>query len=241
MARAGHWGIAAALTLAVAATKPAASQEFYAGKTLTLLAGAPAGAEQDKLARLVAKHLGAHIPGKPVITVDNRSANGGLDALNAFFNDAPKDGTALHLVMPGMTLLQALRAPQVHYNTAALGYIGNLSKSPHVLATWWVTGFKTIDDGRRREMVLGAVGNASPGALYPDIVTACCARDSRSMEATGGTQMSMKPWKTPRSAAAWSHGARLWRTSRAGSRKSGWDFCFRPVSRAIPPCPRRHC
>ena len=159
-----------ALAAATAATAPSRAQDFYQGKTVTLLAGAPAGAEHDKLARLVARHLAGHIPGKPAIAVDNRQANGGIDALNGFFADAPRDGTALHLPMPGLALLQALRAPGVRYDSGALDYIGNLSRSPQVLATWWVTGFKTIDDGRRREMNLGAVGAYGVGAIYPAII-----------------------------------------------------------------------
>ncbi len=159
-----------ALALTALLALPCAAQDFYQGKSLTLLAGAPAGSDQDKLARLVAKYLAIHIPGKPSISVENRSANAGFDALNSFANEAPKDGTALHLVMPGMTLLQTLGAPGVRYDSGALGYVGNLARAPHVLATWWVTGFKTIDDGRRREMLLGAVGPASPGAIYPAIL-----------------------------------------------------------------------
>ncbi len=170
MARAGFLALAA--TAAVLAAEPAAARDFYEGKTIALLAGAPAGSEHDKLARLVAKHLQAQIPGKPAINVDNRSANAGVDALNAFAADAPKDGTALHLVMPGMTFLQAVRAPSARFDTGALNYLGNLSKAPHALVTWWVTGFKTIDDGRRREMNLGAVGNVGPGAYYPPILDA---------------------------------------------------------------------
>ena len=169
MAKAGlNWCIV--LASVILATQPARAQDFYQGKTVTLLAGAPAGGEHDKLARLVARHLAAHIPGKPTITVENRQANGGVDALNAFFADAPKDGTALHMPMPGMALLQALRAPAVRYDAGALEYVGNLSRSPMVLVTWWVTGFKTIDDGRRREMSLGAVGASGVGAIYPAVV-----------------------------------------------------------------------
>jgi hypothetical protein len=164
--------IFASLLLATLAAAPAGAQDFWQGKTVTLLAGAPAGSDHDKLAKLVGKHLPNHLSGKPAITVDNRSSNNGVDALNAFYADAPKDGTALHLLMPGMALLQALGAPNAKYDAGKLAYVGNLSRAPQILMTWWVTGFKTIDDGRRREMALGAMGAASLGAVYPEILNA---------------------------------------------------------------------
>ena len=83
---------------------------------------------------------------------------GSFTAANFMFQAAPKDGTALHLLMPGMALLQALGAPNAKYDAGKLAYVGNLSRAPQILMTWWVTGFKTIDDGRRREMALGAIG-----------------------------------------------------------------------------------
>ena len=157
------------LALALMATQ-ASAQDFWQGKTVTLLAGPPAGSDHDKLARLVAKHLATQLPGKPTINVDNRSSNNGVDALNSFYSDAPKDGTALHLLMPGMALMQAVGAPNVKYDAGKLAIVGNLSRAPQVLMTWWVTGFKTIDDGRRREMALGAIGPVSLGAIYPEIL-----------------------------------------------------------------------
>lgn len=164
--------ILCALAFSTAGGAAAPAQDSFQGKTLTLLVGAPAGSDYDKLAKLVAIRLSTQLPGKPAINVDNRSSNAGIDALNAFAADSPKDGTALHLLMPGMALLQVLRAPEVRYDAAALGYVGSLSRAPQVLAAWWVTGFKTIDDGRRREMLLGSAGKTSVAAYYPAIINA---------------------------------------------------------------------
>src|SRR5437667_9839914 len=86
--------VAAALVLGYgfpAFAQPA--QNFYAGKQITLVCGAAVGGGYDAHARLLARHLGRLIPGRPSIVVQNQPAAGSLVAANQIYNAAPKDGT----------------------------------------------------------------------------------------------------------------------------------------------------
>src|SRR5262245_11984583 len=94
--------------LALAAT-PAAAQsvaDFYTGKQITMIVGSTVGGGYDNQARLVARHLGRHIPGNPTIIVQNMPAAGSLAATNHMFNIAPKDGSTIALVQRGMLLIK---------------------------------------------------------------------------------------------------------------------------------------
>src|SRR5262245_16475686 len=71
--------------------------DFYKDKPLTLIAGYTAGGGYDLYARIVANHLGRHIPGQPRIIVQNMPGAGSLRAANHLYNVAPKDGSAIGL------------------------------------------------------------------------------------------------------------------------------------------------
>src|SRR3954465_11199399 len=100
--RVGPAAVAAVLVLCGAA--PAAAEDFYAGKQITLIVGAGVGGGYDHQARLVAHHLSKHIPGNPGIIVENMPAAGGMTATNYLFSTAPQDGSTFALVQRGMLL-----------------------------------------------------------------------------------------------------------------------------------------
>src|SRR5262245_41074895 len=83
---------------------PAVAQDFYAGKQITFVVGAGVGGGYDHQARLVARHLGRHLPGNPPIIVQNMPAAGSMAATNYMFSTAPRDGTAIALIQRGMML-----------------------------------------------------------------------------------------------------------------------------------------
>ena len=92
---------AAALAAAVSATamtRAAQAQsvaDFYKGKQVSMLVGSGAGGGFDAYARLVARHLGSHIPGNPTLVVLNKPGAGSLTMVNSLVNAGPFDGTAI--------------------------------------------------------------------------------------------------------------------------------------------------
>ena len=83
--------VAAALSITLL-SGPAKAQDFYAGKQLNMLVGSAPGGGYDAYARLFARHLPRHIPGQPVIVVQNMPAAGSLAAMNQLANSSPRDG-----------------------------------------------------------------------------------------------------------------------------------------------------
>ena len=69
------FNVIAALLLLLAAIWPARAAEdvagFYRGKQIRFIVGSAPGGTYDLLARIVARHIGAHIPGNPLIIVHN--------------------------------------------------------------------------------------------------------------------------------------------------------------------------
>jgi tripartite-type tricarboxylate transporter receptor subunit TctC len=87
-----------AVLLAAVAAQPASSagvEDFYKGKTVSLLIGYSVGGGYDTYGRLVARHLGKHIPGNPIIVPQNMTGAGSLKAANYLYSVAPKDGSVI--------------------------------------------------------------------------------------------------------------------------------------------------
>ena len=106
--------LATATALVLALTAPANAQTpFFAHKTITISIGYTAGGSYDLYGRLVARHLGKHIPGQPTVVPQNMPGAGSLRAANYVYNIAPKDGTALGIVTQTVALEEALGTPGV--------------------------------------------------------------------------------------------------------------------------------
>src|SRR5689334_19014257 len=78
--------------------------DFYRGKNVALIIGYSAGGGYDAYGRVVARHLGKHIPGNPAVVAQNMPGAGSLRSANFLFNVAPKDGTAIAHFSRGLAM-----------------------------------------------------------------------------------------------------------------------------------------
>jgi tripartite-type tricarboxylate transporter receptor subunit TctC len=153
--------VVAALVCAMGLANPrrAAGQEsFYRGKTVIILAGVAPGGSFDLYARLVARHLGDHIAGRPTIIVENKSGAGGLTAFSYLCKVAPPDGTVLEIVPPAIALTQALKPADAPCDVRALNWIGRLTPINEVFYTWHTSPTKTLADLQRRQTLTAGTG-----------------------------------------------------------------------------------
>src|SRR5260370_21652483 len=100
MKLAARWAHLAGLVAVVLSGTVARADEvadFYRGRTLSLLAGFNVGGGADAYARLIARHLGMHLPGNPAVVVKNMQGAGSVLAANHVFNVSPKDRTEIRL------------------------------------------------------------------------------------------------------------------------------------------------
>lgn len=161
--------LAAALLAAsaIASLQPADAAEprpFYAGKTVTIVVGLPPGGGADAYARLVQRHYPRHIPGRPLIVVQNLPGAGSLRAVT-YLNNLPADGTALGTFSSAL-LNEALIAPnRVTTDFRSYGWIGNVSEDVRVCYVWGGSGVRTWRDAlaRDKELFMGATAPGTAG------------------------------------------------------------------------------
>src|SRR5882672_2440953 len=155
-------GTAAALGLILAQTAHAQSAEpYFARKTITISIGYTAGGSYDLYGRLVARHLGKHIPGQPTVVAQNMPGAGSLKAANYIYEVAPRDGTALAVVVESIALEQALSNPAAQYDAAKLNYVGRVATSNNIFMQWNTSKVQSIADSQKVESSLAGTGPGS--------------------------------------------------------------------------------
>lgn len=140
---------------------------FYKGKSITISVGYSPGGDYDLRSRLIAKHMGKHIPGNPNIIVRNMTGGGGMIVTNWLANIAVRDGTAMMIMPQAMPLMQAVGFKGVKFDVRKFNWLGNSSSSPNVINSWHTTGIRNLDDARERELVLGSTGPGNGTYNYP--------------------------------------------------------------------------
>ena len=151
--------VALALFLAIAGTARADPvEDFYRGKTVTILVGFTAGGGYDLYARLLGRHIGKHIPGNPTVVVQNMPGAGSMKAVQYVYGVAAKDGLTLATVSRGMVTEPLLNG--ANFDPVKLTWLGTITSETSVCATWKTSLVKNWDDMFKREFSLGgsAVG-----------------------------------------------------------------------------------
>ena len=159
---------AAACLLGVASHAAAqnATEQFYKGKQISLVVGSSPGGGYDTYARLLARSMGAAIPGNPTIVVQNMSGAGSNRAAGYIYSVAPKDGTAIGAIFPGAVLQPLLSDQPVPHDPSKLVYLGSANSDVYVCYVRTDAPVKTFKDVLAQEMIIGA---SNPGATTYDL------------------------------------------------------------------------
>lgn len=162
----------APVTLAQAARPSATARPFYEGKTIQMIVAFAPGGTTDISARLVAKHLGKHIPGNPAIIVQNMGGAGGVIAANHLYNLAKRDGLTIAAMGRANYLDQMVGRPEVRFDFRNFGWIGNYNTAPMMIACRTDSGY-TSDDRIRaatKPPRMGTTGSGSISFIFASLV-----------------------------------------------------------------------
>jgi tripartite-type tricarboxylate transporter receptor subunit TctC len=155
---------AAALALALIArfATPAAAEDFYKGKTVTLVVGYAPGGSYDLNARLIARHLGRFIPGNPIVVVSNMPGAGSLRSVQYVQRIAPKDGTFVELFDFSQITNSVLTPDKVPIDFRKFKWIGSLTRDVAVCYAWHTLNANSLADMQRLPAVF--MGRTNPGS-----------------------------------------------------------------------------
>lgn len=150
----------------------ASAAEFFKGKTMTMLIGTSPGGGYDTYARLLTRHMGRFIPGKPKIVAKNMPGAGSRRAAGFLYNVAPQDGTFLG-TMQRDAIFDPLfegKKSRAKYDPRKFNWIGSANEDPIVAVAWHTSGIEKYQDLFSKELIVGATAPTSILAWMPHML-----------------------------------------------------------------------
>lgn len=154
------------LTLGVAYTL--AQEPFYKGKVIRLVVGFAAGGGFDTNARIIARHMGKHIPGNPSIVVDNMTGAGSLIAANYIYKAAKPDGLTIGTFAGGLVMNQVFGQSGIEFDARKFVYLGVPAQNPPVCVLTKASGVSSMQQWMAAKEPV-KLGGLSPGNTTDDV------------------------------------------------------------------------
>jgi tripartite-type tricarboxylate transporter receptor subunit TctC len=170
-------GIATAATALAVLIPPSTGHaqgvaDFYKGKTVELLIGYSGGGGYDVYARLLARHMGKHIPGNPTIVPRNMPGAGSLVLANWLYNVAPKDGSAFGIIGRGTPFDPMLGIEAAKFDPTKYLWLGIMNNEVSVCVSWHTSNVTKYEQLLKQELVVGGTGPSADTDQFPRITNA---------------------------------------------------------------------
>jgi tripartite-type tricarboxylate transporter receptor subunit TctC len=143
--------------------------DFYHGRTIELVVGYAPGAGFDAFGRLLARHIGKHMPGQPRLVVKNMPGAADLNATKYLYSTAPRDGSVIGIVNPNLFNLAVIEPQTVNVDFNAVTWIGNMSSDIKVCFAASSSGVGQLDDLKRKPIHLAGTSKGA-GYIYGSIL-----------------------------------------------------------------------
>jgi tripartite-type tricarboxylate transporter receptor subunit TctC len=165
------WILATAMCLVpTTAAFAQGAADFYRGKQIRLISGHPVGGDYDVGARFLAKHLQRHIPGQPVIVVQNMPAAASVAAANFVYNQAPRDGTVIGSFSRNFASQALMGQPNIEADPRRFTWLGGYSLPSRVCVNWHTSPVKTVEDLFTQELIIAGGGATSSLSIVPTVI-----------------------------------------------------------------------
>jgi tripartite-type tricarboxylate transporter receptor subunit TctC len=165
-----RWSSATVLLLAACSSALAQSPaDFYKGKNVDLYIGYSVGGAYDLYARMLARHMGKHIPGNPNVLPKNMEGAGSLRLANWLYNVAPKDGSAFAIIGRGTGFDPLLGNKAAQFDATKYTWIGSANNEVSVCVAWHTSPIKKFEDMQTRELIVGGTSTSADTDQFPRI------------------------------------------------------------------------
>ncbi len=156
---------------AVAAPAHADSvEDFYKGRTITVLIGYSPGGSYDAAGRVLARHMGRYIPGNPSLVPQNMPGAGTLNLVNYLYNVSPKDGTAFGIFARGMAMEPLIGGTNAKFDATKLTWIGSAANEISLCATYATSPVKNWNDALTKDFTVAGNGSGSDPDVFANVL-----------------------------------------------------------------------
>jgi tripartite-type tricarboxylate transporter receptor subunit TctC len=162
----------AAVLFAVALAHAQTPADFFKGKTVEIYVGYSVGGGYDLYARLLARHMGKHIPGNPTIVPKNMEGAASLRLANWLYQVAPKDGTVFGTIGRGTAFDPIFGQKGAQFDATKFTWIGSANDEVSVCVALQTSGIAKFSDVLQKELTIGGTGPADDTVQFPRVLNA---------------------------------------------------------------------
>ena len=162
----------AVFALVPAAIAFAAGEDFYKGRSIAMYIGYSPGGAYDLYARVIARHMGAHIAGNPTFVPQNMEGAGSLRLANYMYRVAPQDGTAIATFGRGIAFDPLLLGQGDAFDAQKMNWLGSANNEVSVCVAMKSSGITSFQDLFTRELTVGGTGASSDTDQFPRVLNA---------------------------------------------------------------------
>jgi tripartite-type tricarboxylate transporter receptor subunit TctC len=145
-------------------------EDFYKGRTITVLIGYSPGGSYDAAGRVLARHMGRHIPGNPSLVPQNMPGAGTLNLVNYLYNVSPKDGTAFGIFARGMAMEPLIGGTNAKFDATKFTWIGSAANEISLCATYQSSPVKSWNDALTKEFTVAGNGSGSDPDVFANVL-----------------------------------------------------------------------
>jgi tripartite-type tricarboxylate transporter receptor subunit TctC len=160
-------GFAAVLLAGVATPASAQKSGYFAGKTVQMIIGFGPGGGYDRWGRILAAHLGKHLPGNPTIISKNMPGAGSFVAAGHIYNAAPKDGTVIGIIARDAATGALMGQTGAQFDPEKITWLGSPTTEKNVCISYKTAKVKTAQDLFKTELIIGDTGPGTGTYTYP--------------------------------------------------------------------------
>ena len=167
-------GTALVVVVGLADHRALSQAPSLAGKNVQMIIGSGTGSSFDLWGRVVARHIGKHLPGKPTVVPQNMPGAGSLNAANHIYNVAPNDGTAIGLIQGPTALATITGAPGARFDPTRINWLGTPITETHICIAYNSpqVKVKTLQDLYDKELIVGSNSTGAGTSFFPKALSA---------------------------------------------------------------------
>lgn len=162
----------AAMTVAIPQAGAQSAAEHFEGKTVKLYAAAGAGGVYGLSGRIITRHFPKHLPGGAGVRIEFMPGAGGIKAANWLYNIAPKDGTALGMLLRDTAANQLVNPKKIKFDVSKFNWLSSWGDALNVLTVLKTAPAITLEDAKKTQVVLGGFSPRSSNYTFPLVLNA---------------------------------------------------------------------
>ena len=178
----------AGLALAPALVHADPIEDFYKGRQMKAIVGNPPGGDYDNWVRLLVRHWGRFIPGKPNFIVQNMPGAGQIIATNFIANSAEKDGSVVGMTERALPYLSLMGDPNVRFDPRKINWIGSPEQTNRGCFVIEGAPVQKAEDLFSKEALMGGAGAGTSVTNTPILLNKLLGMKFKLVEGYGSAE-----------------------------------------------------